>query len=133
MIRNFGSQIAGRELRKNWVDRFVQRYPDDLISKWTAAMDNNRHKADSGRKYSLYFDLLREKIEQYHVEARYTYNMDEKGFMLRAVGRLKRIFSKASYEDGKRRNTIQDGSREWITLLACICADGSCLKPALIY
>ena len=96
-------------------------------------MDNNRHKADSGRKYSLYFDLLREKIEQYHVEARYTYNMDEKGFMLGAVGRSKRIFSKASYEDGKRRNNIQDGSRELITLLACICADGSSLEPALIY
>jgi hypothetical protein len=53
--------------------------------------------------------------------------------MLGAVGRSKRIFSKASYEDRKRRNTIQDGSREWITLLACICADGSYLEPALIY
>jgi hypothetical protein len=31
-------------------------------------MDNSHHKADSGRKYSLYFDLLREKIEQYQVE-----------------------------------------------------------------
>jgi hypothetical protein len=59
--------------------------------------------------------------------------MVEKGFMLRVVGRLKRIFSKVSYEDRKRRSTIQDGSGEWITLLACICADGSHLKPALIY
>jgi hypothetical protein len=69
-------------------------------------MDNNRHKANLGRKYSLYFDLLREKIEQYHVKARYTYNIDKKGFILRAVGRLKRIFSKALYKDRKRRNTI---------------------------
>jgi hypothetical protein len=59
--------------------------------------------------------------------------MDEKGFMLGVVGRLKRIFSKALYKDGKRRCTIQDDSREWITLLACICADGSYLDPALIY
>jgi hypothetical protein len=65
-------------------------------------MDNSRHKADSGRKYSLYFDLLREKIKQYHVKARYIYNMDKKGFMLRVVGHLRRIFSKASYRDGKR-------------------------------
>jgi hypothetical protein len=90
----------------------LHRYPDKLISKWTTGIDNNRHKADSGRKYSLYFDLLREKIDQYHVEARYIYNMDEKGFMLRVVGRLKRIFSKASYEKGKWRSTIQDGSQE---------------------
>jgi hypothetical protein len=57
------------------------------------AMDNSRHKANLGKKYSLYFNLLRKKIEQYEVEAHHIYNMDEKGFMLRAVGRLKRIFS----------------------------------------
>ena len=132
-MRNFGSQIAKRELGEHWVDRFVQRYPDELISRWTTGIDNSRHKADSGRKYSLYFNLLREKIEQYNIEARHIYNMDEKGFMLGIVGRSKRIFSKASYEDGKRRSTIQDGSREWITLLACICADGSHIDPCLIY
>jgi hypothetical protein len=59
--------------------------------------------------------------------------MDEKGFMLGTVGRSKRIFSKASYKDRKRRSTIQDSSREWMTLLACICADKSHLNPALIY
>jgi hypothetical protein len=133
MIQNFASQVAKRELGENWVDCFVQIYPDKLISKWTTGMDNSCHKADSGRKYSLYFDFLRDKIDQYQVEARHIYNMDEKGFMLGVVGRSKRIFSKPLYEDGKRRGTIQDGSREWITLLACICADGSYLEPALIY
>jgi hypothetical protein len=133
MIRNFASQIAQRELGVHWVDRFVQRHPEQLISKWTTAMDNSRHKADSASKYSLYFDLLSKKIEQYRVEPCHTYNMDEKGFMLGVVGRSKRIFSRTSYEEGKRRSTIQDGSREWITLLACICADGSSLEPALIY
>jgi hypothetical protein len=75
MIRNFASQIAQRELGEHWVDRFVQRHPDELISKWTTAMDNSRHKADSGKKYSLYSNLMREKIEQYEVEARHIYNM----------------------------------------------------------
>jgi hypothetical protein len=75
-------------------------------------MDNSRYKANSGKKYSLYFDLLREKIEQYFIEARYIYNMDEKGFMLRVVGRSKRIFSKALHEDGKRRSIIQGSSQE---------------------
>jgi hypothetical protein len=40
MIRNFASQIAQRELGVHWVDRFVQQHPDQLISKWTTAMDN---------------------------------------------------------------------------------------------
>jgi hypothetical protein len=73
-------------------------------------MDNSRHKANSGKKYSLYFNLLREKINQYHIKPRHIYNMDKKGFMLGAVGRLKRIFSKVSYKGRKRRSTIQNGS-----------------------
>jgi hypothetical protein len=64
-------------------------------------MNNSHHKADSGSKYSVYFDLLHEKIEQYHIEPRHTYNMDEKGFMLGVVSRSKRIFSRASYEEGR--------------------------------
>jgi hypothetical protein len=110
MIHNFASQVAKRELGVNWVDCFVQKYPDKLISKWTMGMDNSRHKADSGSKYSLYFDLLRDKIDQYQVEAYHIYNIDEKGFMLGIVGCSKRIFSKALYKARKRRSTIQDGS-----------------------
>jgi hypothetical protein len=86
MMRIFAPQIAQREVGVHWVDCFIKQHPDKLISEWTTGMDNNRHKADSGRKYSLYFDLLRDKIDQYHIEARHIYNMDEKGFMLGAVG-----------------------------------------------
>ncbi|KAL6153674.1 hypothetical protein ACJBU6_06979 [Exserohilum turcicum] len=133
MIRNFASQIAKREVGLNWASRFVQRYPNQLTLRWAIGLDNCRHKADSRSKYNLYFSLLRDKINQYHVEARHIYNMDEKGFMLGTVSRSRRIFSKASYEGIRRRSTIQDGSRQWVTLLACICADGSYLEPALIY
>ena len=59
MMRDFASQLVRREVGVHWVDHFVQRHPDELISKWTTGIDNSRHKADSGRKYSLYFSLLR--------------------------------------------------------------------------
>jgi hypothetical protein len=110
MMRNFASQIARREVGIHWIDRFIHRYPDKLISRWTTGIDNSHHKADSGRKYRLYFDLLREKIDQYQAEARHIYNMDKKGFLLGILGRSKRIFNRPLYEEGKRRSTIQDGS-----------------------
>jgi hypothetical protein len=53
--------------------------------------------------------------------------------MLGVLIRSKRVFSRRLYEKGKIKAHIQDGSREWITLLACICADGSHLEPSLIY
>jgi hypothetical protein len=117
MIRYFGSQIAKKDLGICWVVRFVQRYPDELISKWTTAMDNSRHKADSGKKYSLYFDPCARRLICITLSRVIYTIMDEKGFMLRAVCRSKRIFSKNSYEGRKRRSTIQDGSLEWITLM----------------
>jgi hypothetical protein len=31
------------------------------------------------------------------------------------------------------RAALQDGNQEWITLLACICGDGSALPPGLLF
>jgi hypothetical protein len=61
------------------------------------------------------------------------YNMDEKNFMLGALTCSKQVFSRRMYEDGKIKAHIQDGSQEWITLLAYICADEFALKLAIIY
>ena len=96
-------------------------------------MDTNRKRADSAFKYSLYFELLQRKIEQYKVDPRHIYNMDEKGFLIGILLRIKRIFSKWRYEEGGIKQIIQDGNCEWITTIACICADGSSLTLALIY
>ena len=57
-------------------------------------MDSNRHNAESEYKYKLYFDLLQQKIAKYDLEPEHTYNMDEKGFAIRVLGRSKRIFSR---------------------------------------
>jgi hypothetical protein len=81
MIQDFASEVAQERCSESWVTRFVNRHKDHLISRWTAGMDRVRHQADSAEKYKLYFDLLHQKIKEYDVEARHTYNMDEKGFM----------------------------------------------------
>ncbi|KAF7579400.1 TolA, Membrane protein involved in colicin uptake [Pyrenophora tritici-repentis] len=133
MIRNFSSEVAHQQLSESWVTRFINRHEIYLISKWTTAMDRTRHLADSESKYRLYFELLHQKITEYHLEARDIYNMDEKGFLIGMIGRSKRIFSRRQWDKKEVRASLQDGSREFLTLLACCCADGSSLPPALIY
>ena len=96
-------------------------------------MDSDRHQADSGDKYKLYFDLLQHKIDQYRINARHTYNMDEKGFLIGITSKSKRLFSRRMWEKKEVTASLQDGNREWITLLACVCADGTALPPSLIY
>jgi len=133
MIQNFAGSIAGTTVSMWWVDQFIKRNNSELILHWTTGMDSKRHNADLEAKYSLYFSLLQQKINKYSIQPRYTYNMDEKGILLGIITRTKRIFSRQEYERKAVRQAIQDGNRECISILACICADGSALDPALIY
>jgi hypothetical protein len=59
--------------------------------------------------------------------------MDEKGFILGKIQKTRRIFTQQWQEQGKLLGAVQDGNREWITLVAGVCMDGSFLPPSLIY
>lgn len=74
-----------------------------------------------------------EKIEEYGILPEHTYNMDEKGFLLGRTTKAKRIFPKDRKASDKLPGAGQDGSREWITVVATICGDGTTLPPLLIY
>ncbi|KAF2844228.1 hypothetical protein T440DRAFT_473560 [Plenodomus tracheiphilus IPT5] len=106
MIQNFASQIAKKELRKHWVDRYIQRYQVNLILSWTTGINRTRYQANSALKYNLYFKLLAYKIKEYKVKPCHTYNMDEKGFLLGVVTRSKRVFSKRLYQEGRLRSIL---------------------------
>ena len=70
---------------------------------------------------------------QYKVELEDTYNIDEKGFLLGQLLKVKRVFSRAAFESGRIKYIIQDGNREWIILIATICIDGTYLLLRLIH
>ena len=46
---------------------------------------------------------------------------------------VKRDVTVEQLQSGQLVGAKQDGNREFISLLACICADGSCCPPALVY
>ncbi|RAR00482.1 pogo transposable [Stemphylium lycopersici] len=133
MIKNFASAMAKWEVSESWITCFLHRHSDRLTTKLSAGIDRDRHKADSSSRYKAYFNLLHSKMKEYDIDERNTYNMDEKGFFIGRGIRSKRIFSKASWAQKRRRAALQDGNREWVTLLACVCASGDALPPALIY
>ena len=59
--------------------------------------------------------------------------MDEKGFLIGICNSMRRICSKKMLKDQKLLGASQDGSRDFVSLIAGICADGTALPPALIY
>jgi hypothetical protein len=133
MLQNFGSAVAKWEVSDSWVTRFLHCHAGKLTTKWSAGMDRERHLADSKPKYEMYFNLLHSKMQEYGIDERNTYNMDEKGFFVGINSCTKRIVSKAIWESKERTAALRDGNREWVTLLACVCASGEALPLALIY
>ena len=72
-------------------------------------------------------------MEDYNITADNIYNWDDKGFLIGLAQKLKRFMTKKIYDSGKIKGAKQDGSREFISLLASICTDGTKIPQALIY
>ena len=133
MIINFVTPLLRWEPSEAWVSKLLHRHPNELITAWSTPMESRRHEADGGERYRLYFDLLAKKVREFEVLPRDTYNMDEKGFMLGVIGKTKRVFDKVLYKQRRYKQPSHDANREWVTVIAVICADGSHLPPAVIY
>ena len=76
---------------------------------------------------------MEEKIRKYRIKPCNIYNFDKKGFLIGICRSMKRIVSSKQLREKRLLGSKQDGSREFISLLATICADGTALPPALIY
>jgi hypothetical protein len=132
-VGNIAAQLGGKAPRHNWCSRFVQRHKSELDSRYLDSLDLNRYEADSVASFERYFSVIGEKMEEYNILPENTYNMDEKGFLLGRITKAKRVFLKDLKASGKLLAAGQDGSREWITVVATICGDGTALPPLLIY
>ena len=133
MVTAFASQLAGKAPGHCWVSRFVDRHRSELASGYLNNLDLERHQADQVNSYKAYYTTVNQKIEEYEITEDNIYNMDEKGFLLGRLNKVRRIFSKDLKGSGKLLGAVQDGSRDWLTVVATICADGTALAPLLIY
>jgi hypothetical protein len=132
-VAGIASQLRGRPLGHNWCSRFVERHRSKLDSRYLDSLDLDRHQASSVASFEQYFKIAGAKIEEYGILPENTYDMDEKGFLLGRTTKAKRIFPKDLKASEKLLGAGQDGSREWIAVVATICGDGTTLPPLLIY
>ena len=153
MVKNLAEEVIGRMVGKNWTSDFVKRHKDELKSLYLQNIDHQRTKAEYAPMFKFFFDLvvplvlclplllpqmlrlvqLKAAIEKYNITADNLYNWDEKGFVLGQAQSSMRIMTLEAYQSGRITNASQDGSREFVTLLACMSAAGIPLPPGLIY
>ena len=98
-----------------------------------STIDSQRKGADSKRQYEFYFNLVKQKITQYSILQSNTYNMDEKGFSLGTMNKHHRIFNRIAVDKHRIVGATKPGNREWITILATICGDGTWIPPGIIF
>jgi hypothetical protein len=116
-------------LDSNWVDRFLERHNDELQTHWSRPLDTQRAQALNPAAVSAWFDLIKEHIVDEDVRKEDIYAMDETGFTPSDTGRERVV--------GRRGTKVQHkqggADRENVTTLITICADGTTLRPAIIY
>jgi hypothetical protein len=114
---------------------------------WSHPLDNKRGRAVNPTTNAAWFDLLEDVLAGRYdhefggatgegddtgyepIRPENIYGTDESGFMASSATR-ERVIGGV----GKRTQHQQaDGGRENTTVIVTICADGTCLKPAVIF
>ena len=114
---------------RGWWQRFCQRH--DKISLRTAVpLSMVRSMASDIKVIERYFDILEDTLKENHIfnNPGCIYNCDETGIPLSPKG-LKVVAERGS----KVVSCMSGDSKGQVTVLACTCANGTCLPPMVIF
>lgn len=76
-----------------------------------------------------FYNTFEELKTQYNIKAKNTHNMDKKGCQLGVGVRIKALID----VDQKGAQKIADGNCELITIIECVCADGTMIRPNVVF
>src|SRR5271169_5832223 len=116
------------KISKEWVPRFIQRHPE-LAGVRLRSIDTARIKAASPERLQSWFNELEKVLAEFNIKPENIYNMDESGF---AIGEKEagRVIINARI---RQKFQAKPGRQEWVTVVECVCADGSHVPPLVIF
>jgi hypothetical protein len=112
-----------------WASNFVKREPG-VKSRMTRQRDRQRVLCSDQGVIRPWFNLVQNVKAKYGIQDEDTYNFDETGFTMGIGNRVKVVTA------SERRTEpigVQQGDREWVTLIAAINAMGWAIAPYLIF
>jgi len=111
-----------------WILRFLRRHPE-LESVRPRSIDAVRVKDTSPERLKRWFDDLGKVLTEFNIKPENIYNMDESGF---AIGEKEagRCIINANI---RQQFQAKPGRQEWVSVVECICADGSIVPPLVIF
>ena len=116
---------------RKWMKDFLARHPDINPGRPTG-LDPKRARMFNFTVVNHHFKLLDDFLKAHDIPWENVYNMDEKGVQLgggRKGDNTKYLYARSS----KVRIKIQSASLELVTVIECVCADGSNLRPGIVF
>ena len=129
-IQRIARDLSGGKVGKNWVYRFLARHPELKLGK-PSGLDPKRAQAFNETTVRIHYEELAKALYP-GIKPSNFYNMDEKGCQ-RGGGRRIRN-QKFIIHNGKIiQYRVQSANLELITIIECISADGTHIKPGFIF
>jgi hypothetical protein len=120
--------VSGVPCGDCWLHNF-HKWTPSLVVKVACPLEAPRTQSLNNTNITAYFNMLCTLITQYNILPQNIYNMDEKGVML-GKGLRQHVLVDWNI---KTVHSIEDGNRQNITIIKCVCADGSSIQPCVIF
>jgi hypothetical protein len=129
LIRRSRLGLKCEEVGESWVGRFLDRHRDILQTHWSKPLDTQRARAMNPEAKKRWFELLQEFIVEAGILPEDLYAMDETGCPPSDQGTERVVGGRGT----KTQHKQGGADRENVTALVTICADGSALRPTIIF
>jgi RecB family endonuclease NucS len=114
---------------QNWAANFVKRRPE-LKVKFNRKYDYKRALCEDPEVIRGWFQLVENTKAKYGILDEDTYNFDESGFIMGMIS------TRAVVTGSERRGrpkSVQQGNREWTTVIQGVNATGWAIPPFIIF
>jgi hypothetical protein len=112
----------------NWASTFVKRCPE-LKVKFNCKYDYKRALCEDPKVIQGWFQLVENTKAKYSILDEDTYNFDESGFMMGMIS----TGAVVTGSEHRRPKNVQQGNREWTTVIQGINATGWAIPPFIIF
>jgi hypothetical protein len=115
-------------LGRDWVPRFILRHPHLNVAVGRR-IESVRMDGATKAVLNPWFDAYQKVVQEHGIKQENTYNMDESGFSIGTMESTRIIIDSTL----RTKHQAHPGRQEWVSMVECICADGTILPPLGIF
>lgn len=130
-ILRYVEHASGTRPSKRWYRRFLARHPDIKLGK-PSGLDPKRAQSFNRAAVDEHFRTLRHVLDTLQIPWENVYNMDEKGCQ-RGGGRKQSFIKYFVPRNRRPKYRRRSANLELVTVIECVCADGSSLTPGFVF